>query len=162
MQRRRFAEKFAAQARKVDRLLFRLLVVGFCLLIAVQSLLLQPQARKHLSYVHRAEGEEIMTGPVLTEPAMHICITLLDSGPNPAIKVLVNGKSAGNFRENPLYAPVNFGDNIAIDGTHAAEAIQFRLGSLPPSVDTGSLITSGTCRASIFYCGKIVRREESP
>ncbi|MGI5838234.1 MAG: hypothetical protein ACOX8W_01055 [bacterium] len=162
MQRRRFAEKFALQAVSVERVLVRLLTVGFCLLVTAQCLLLPQQTRRHLSYVHWAEGEEIVTGPVLTESEMHISITLLADAPNAAVQVLVNGKPAGDFRENPLFVPVNFGDIIAVDGTRVTEKIQFRLGSLPANVDTENLHLTGSCQASVFLCGQLVRRQVSP
>jgi|GEM_PF-3862457 len=162
MKRRRFAEKFAEQAGKMNRLLVGLLIFGFCLLTTVQMLLLQPQARNYLSYVHRAEGEEIPTGPVLNESEMHVSITLLESGPNPAVKILVNDQPVGDFRENPIFVPVNFGDTVAVDGTQVTGVIRFRLGSLPSNVDSDSLVTTGECHASVFCFGRLVRRAASP
>ena len=143
-------------------MLVRLLAVGFCLLLTAQLLILQPQARNYLSYVHRAEGEEIPTSPALTGAEMYISITLLAHGPAENVKVLINGKPVGDFRENPVFVPVCFGDTVAIDATQASEELRFHLGSLPIDVDTSSLTTSGVCRASVFQLGRVVRRETTP
>jgi hypothetical protein len=166
-------EEYRSFADRVERLLGQLVVLGLVALVLVQTLHTNVHLRRMLSFVDRLEGVDwaAVTAPGAGDPAPYqpsavavarpqaqagVTVVLLTRRSAPEVKLLVGGKTVGDFRSGSVTAPVQPGSDLAIDGRAAPEPLRFRVVAAPglqePASGTevvtdGSLARLGTARA---------------
>lgn len=169
-----FHEEHRSFSDRVERLLSQLVVLGLVALVLVQTLHTNTHLRRMLSFVDRMEGVDWAT--VLERPravqspptpeqaalavatpqvATGITVVLVTRRSAPEVKLLVNGRPAGDFANGSVSSRVSPGSSVAIDGRAIAEPLRFRVVAAPglsePSwgrevVTEGNLKPLGTAR----------------
>lgn len=135
----------------IDRFIIRLAVIAVSLLIVSQTLLLNAEARKHLSLVDKLEGEQI-TSPTTMYAAdvpwpdpnrsmnivkkvvaksmrtlrsgKDITIRMITPSASDDVFVTVNGEIAGNFARGKVDFTIYEGDYVEIDAAKL-QKVQF-------------------------------------
>ncbi len=139
MREETFVRWYDARFGQVSRWAGGLILCGFTLLLGVQGALTQPQAREYLSYVYRAEGTALAPLPSATAEMFCLTLTLMDHEPSPAVRLLINGRVAADFRANPVTVEVFFGDVLSVDASPPTKSLRLVLGSLPAAIYSGAL-----------------------
>ena len=167
----------------IDRLLIRLATIAVILLVVVQALLLNAEARKYLSLVDKLEGEQITSpstmyvadisrvDPNKTMTAIDRVIAksirTLRSGHTITIRMItpaansdglltINGEVIDNFARGKVELTVYDGDYIEIDVTKLARPAQFIIDTHKSDMIApldGILLES---KSNIIIVGKVI------
>lgn len=128
-----------------EKLILRIAVLGFTVLLVGQILLTLDTPRKYLSRVDKLEGEAVtFQMPMVAEKPLTITenapvaspftllrerralvVRMIQPNPDPAIYITVNGQRAGDFRRGDVKLVVYEGDYIEIDASASQTIANF-------------------------------------
>lgn len=135
MEKRRWEEKFWSTAAKGEKLLLKVVVLGFVALVIAQSLLTNDSMRFYLSWAERLEGEPFgewvsSSARVMdsqSELFANLTVELQDFSSLAKAGLLINGEKAADFRLKQVTVKVFPGDTIEIDGSFYSRPLTFKV-----------------------------------
>lgn len=100
----------------VDRVLFKLFIIVFVMLVFIQVALMNPYLRNILTVSNELDGEPLASEVFLYNEGK-LSLGLVGQDRNNEVKVLVNGDIAAVFSYNIVDVFVKDGDVVEIDGS---------------------------------------------
>jgi hypothetical protein len=141
---------------RLERFLMQLVILGLVGLVLVQLLQVIPPLRRQMSLVDALEGvsaternawSQLGTTAAATAGSaspLTVTVVLASQRSAPEARLLVDGKSAGNFAGGSVTASVKPGQIISVDGTGSRQALTFRVVGAPgvASPQVGTTVTT--------------------
>jgi len=168
-----FQDRFSQWAERVERSLIRFVILLSIVVVVSQGLLSHEKLRLFLSYPDQLEGtafkEEAKTAfsPAASEkPAGEkqsreglLAITCVTGPRYPQVKILINGKVAGDLGRGSIALPVREGDLVEIDGTGYQAVLTFRLTGVSDNISEPRVGTEVVTHQSIERLGRVTLRK---
>ena len=136
-------DKLDKYVQIIDKLLLRSVICMLCMLLAAQTALFFDGARNYISKTDMLEGEQLALSrpgsgyeaPARTvlEPLQRLrrgktlTIKVLSADKHLNATVLINGQSAGNFRNGAVSLTVYENDYLAIDSTQWSGFVRYKV-----------------------------------
>jgi len=140
-QRRRqsYEDRFMQAYKRLEKPLFKLIIVCFALVIIVQLILTVPEGREMLSSVDRLEGERsnsvLTTAATNREPTEITIRTVgVNGGALPKAWVKVNGVPISAFTRDEVTVRVNKDDVLTIDTSKIPGLYRFEIDHNDPKI----------------------------
>jgi hypothetical protein len=128
--RRSSNERLICFIEEVEKLLFRVAILGVVLLIVVQAFMTRDSFRYYLSRTEQLEGRLMENGVEAAagnqiSPLTTVTFTLRDYSAAPKVDLKVNGRTVANFFEREVTIAVNDEDLIELDGEFYTHSLVF-------------------------------------
>lgn len=115
---------------RTERFVLWLLTVGLILLVSIQMMMTNEEARAYLQVVEgriqsliRPEARPVS----LVEAEEHVTFKLLNKGSFSKARVIINSEQAFYFQQSALRVPVNSGDFLILDTRGISDALWFEV-----------------------------------
>ncbi len=144
-----------------------LLLAGLGLLVFCQAGLYYDRSRiTETWYGEDYAAEQVEVIPTVTMQAMNdnwgsVTLALVDYSQLDAAKVLINGQTAGSFKEAELTLQVFEADELAVDCTAYSQPVRVRLKRASAGIDRSSLLAEAVAVGDVISWGKIAFKDDN-
>lgn len=123
---------------RTERFVLGLLTVGLILLVAIQMMMTNEEARDYLQMVQgRIQSlfnPEAQPVAMMGEGEEYVTIKLVNQRPYSQARVMVNNERAFSFEQSSLQVPVNIGDFLILDTRGIADALWFEIADVSEGI----------------------------
>jgi len=163
----RFQESHRSLSDRVERFLMHVVILGLVALTLVQTLHTNRTARRMLNLVEGLEGipwehvtawtndRDLATPVAAMATPIVLTVVCITTREVPNVRLLVNGRPVGTFKDGSVSATVLPGQSIEIDASQTTTALSFRVVG-PSDLISPALGTSITTNRSIEPLGAIM------
>ncbi|TCP59400.1 hypothetical protein EV586_101617 [Tumebacillus sp. BK434] len=133
-----YEERFLRAYERLEKPLFRLILIGFALILIGQLALSTPQGRQFLSATDRMEGQRsagVMPAAATEKSNAKLTIRAIEpKGSLAKVWVEVNGVPAGNFHNAEATVSVKQGDVVTVDTSELPGVYRFEVDHDNPEI----------------------------
>lgn len=153
---------------KIEKILMRIVIIGFVLIVIVQGFMTNDPIRLYLSWAERMEGQ-VLEFPVagqndplenepiaVDSPQAVLTLSVDQFSSLPRAKVLVNDEERLAFDEREIQVPVMAGDIVEIDCTQYDFPIDFAIKKTSENLAYPEQGKVFTANKSIVMIGKVI------
>jgi hypothetical protein len=133
-----YEERFLRAYERLEKPLFKLILLGFALIITAQLALSTPQGRQFLSATDRMEGQRasgVMPATATETSSAQLTIRSVDEEALLSkVWVKVNGVPAGSFQGDEVTVSVRQGDVVTVDTSELPGVYRFEVDHDDPAI----------------------------
>ncbi|ATW24097.1 hypothetical protein [Candidatus Formimonas warabiya] len=163
MNKRSWEEKLWIIVDKGEKILLRVIIVGFVALVVVQSMLTSDSMRFYLSWAERLEGQPLQEWSNPSARVMesestvfaYLTVELADFSSLAKARILINGTEVADFRNKQVTIKVYPDDLIEIDGSFYDRRLKFEIIGVSDSIGEPTLHQVIQTYRSVTSLGKV-------